>query len=280
MCSHFMPFSFYPLPFVLLLVWAEKSPSPSSWHLLLRVLHALLISSLCIEKPSLQAKQPQLPQSLFIRDLTQPPDHLCSPPLDLFHDFVVLKSPELGTALQIWLHQDWVKGPDHLLWCATSALCAAQDTTAFLATRATAGSCATCCPPVPSLQSCFPADQPLTCTAGLLILFRTLKLPCVEPDLPKAISFHGCFCPHFCCAVQPDSLPNYIKVEAPACSWEPCYGEDVWIYPSCGLDCGPRAQELLSRNLPWITGKFVPGHGKCEKVQRFHFAWADAVQFR
>ncbi|RMC07063.1 hypothetical protein DUI87_16517 [Hirundo rustica rustica] len=50
-----------------------------------------------------QAKHVQVSQPLFIRGMFQSPKHLCCPLLDLlqeFHISLVLRSPELNTALQ------------------------------------------------------------------------------------------------------------------------------------------------------------------------------------
>ena len=58
----------------------------------------------------LQAEQFQLSQPFFIGEVLQHLHHLCGPLLDSLqsvHVSVVLRSPELDTALQVWPHQRW-----------------------------------------------------------------------------------------------------------------------------------------------------------------------------
>ena len=61
----------------------------------------------------LQVKEPQLSQSVVVREVLQCSDHLCGPPLDLLqqlHVLLVLGAPELATVLQVGSHESRVRG--------------------------------------------------------------------------------------------------------------------------------------------------------------------------
>ncbi|RMB98756.1 hypothetical protein DUI87_24975 [Hirundo rustica rustica] len=63
------------------------------------------------------AKQPQLPQSFFIRFVLQDPHQPHCPPLDTLKHLNILpklRGPELDTALKVWPHQCQVQGKNDL----------------------------------------------------------------------------------------------------------------------------------------------------------------------
>ncbi|RMC14734.1 hypothetical protein DUI87_06908 [Hirundo rustica rustica] len=69
------------------------------------------------ESPFLQAKQPQLPQSFFVRLVLQAPHQPRCPPLDTLKHLNVLpklRGPELDTILKVWPHQCRVQGKNDL----------------------------------------------------------------------------------------------------------------------------------------------------------------------
>ncbi|KAK4815207.1 hypothetical protein QYF61_021826 [Mycteria americana] len=69
-------------------------------------------------------------------EVLQPSDHVCGPPLDplqQLHVLLVLRTPELDTALQVRSHQSRAEGQNHLPRPAGhAALDAAQDTVGLL----------------------------------------------------------------------------------------------------------------------------------------------------
>ncbi|PKU43184.1 hypothetical protein llap_6520 [Limosa lapponica baueri] len=76
--------------------------------------------------------QTRVPQSFLIRERLQPLDHLCSPPLDSFQQFLVfleLGAPEPDRVLQMWPHQGRGEGEDDLLRPAGHALSKAPQET-------------------------------------------------------------------------------------------------------------------------------------------------------
>ncbi|NXH84260.1 F120B protein, partial [Edolisoma coerulescens] len=80
--------------------------------------------------------QPQLSQPVFIAEVLQPSDHLCSPPLDSLQQVKVLPmlgTSELDTALQVGSHQSRVDRENPLpLPAGHAALDAAQGAVGFL----------------------------------------------------------------------------------------------------------------------------------------------------
>jgi len=69
----------------------------------------------------LLAEKSQLSQPFLIREMLQSLNHVCGPLQDsLWYVPVslVLRSPDLDTVLQLWPHQCWVQGKDHLPWPA------------------------------------------------------------------------------------------------------------------------------------------------------------------
>lgn len=61
---------------------------------------------------------PQLSLPVFIGEMLQPPDRLCSPPLDsvlpLHILLIMLGAPELNTVLQVGSHENGVAEENHL----------------------------------------------------------------------------------------------------------------------------------------------------------------------
>lgn len=88
---------------------------------------------------------------LFVKEMLQLLNHLCKSTLNPFQELHVsfgLRSPQLNTAVQMWPHQCWVEGRDHLLWPAGSALCnASQDAIGLLGHKDMTGSWKACCVP-------------------------------------------------------------------------------------------------------------------------------------
>ena len=80
----------------------------------------------------LQAKQAQLPQPFFIREVLQPSDHPCGPglgPLQQLHIFLVLGTPDLDAVLQMGPHEEKVEWDNpHTLPAGHPAVDTAQDT--------------------------------------------------------------------------------------------------------------------------------------------------------
>ena len=89
-----------------------------------------------LEPSLLQAEQSQVSQPFLTAEVFQPSDHLCGTPLgplQQVHVFLVLRPPELDTALQVGSHQRRVEGQNHLPQPAGHAsLDAAQDTVGLL----------------------------------------------------------------------------------------------------------------------------------------------------
>jgi len=89
-----------------------------------------------LEPLLLQAEQPQLSQLVLIREVLQPSDNFCGPPLDLLqqlHLLLVLRAPDLDAGLQVKFHQGSADGQNHLPRPAGhAAFDAAQDTTGLL----------------------------------------------------------------------------------------------------------------------------------------------------
>ncbi|KAK4813467.1 hypothetical protein QYF61_006258 [Mycteria americana] len=81
-----------------------------------------------VESPSLEAKQPQLPQPLPIRLVLQTLHQLCCPSLDTLQPLNVslgVRGPKLNTVFEVRPHQCRVQGHDH---CPTPAGHAISDT--------------------------------------------------------------------------------------------------------------------------------------------------------
>ena len=60
----------------------------------------------------LQDEQAQFPQYFFTREMLQPSDHLCGPPLDLLQELRVLpmlEAPDQDAVLQMGLHKGRVE---------------------------------------------------------------------------------------------------------------------------------------------------------------------------
>ena len=112
-------------------------------------------------------------------------------------------SPELDTVLQMWPPQGRAEGRRTSLdLMDTFFVMYSEIPLAFLAPEHTAGSWSPCCPPGhsgPSLQSSFPAAQPLTCTDECD--YSTLDAGlCTCPCSPSSDSSLTIFsaCPGFC----------------------------------------------------------------------------------
>ena len=112
-------------------------------------------------------KQSQLSQSFLMWELLQSFHHLGGPSQDspqCVQASLVLGSPALDTVIQVWPHQCWREGKDHLPWSGGSSLFNAAQDFAFFA-----GACSTSCPPRSPgcfFTSHFPAGQPPACAGA------------------------------------------------------------------------------------------------------------------
>jgi len=133
----------------------------------------------------LQDEQTQLCQLLLTAELLQSFHYLDGPSLDSLqyvHVSLLLGGPELDPAIQMWPHQSWGEGKDHLLWSDGNALPnAARNTVCLLSGRSTWLTCVQehcwlmfMCPsgpPGPFLQSCSPV-RTLTVFSKYLLIYK------------------------------------------------------------------------------------------------------------
>ena len=127
------------LPLILSLGTTEESLAPSSLHSPFSYLYTLIKRPLSLLFS--YSEESQLFQLFLICQLLQSLRHLCGPflgSLQHVHVSLVLASPELDTAPQVWPHQCWVEGKDHLPRPAGYAFFnAAQDAIHLLCSKGT-----------------------------------------------------------------------------------------------------------------------------------------------
>jgi len=127
-----------PSPLVLSLVTWEKRPTP---HLTTTSCQGAVESDKVSPQPLLQTEQPQLPQPLLSRLVLQTPPQPRCPSLDTLQPLSVLlvvRGPELNTALEARPHQRRVQGHDPPGWHRGPCGSAARGPRALPALRASA----------------------------------------------------------------------------------------------------------------------------------------------
>ena len=125
-------FSMCPLPLILSLDTTEKSLPLSSSLTTVRYLYT---SARTLKPSFLQDTQSKCSQPFLTCEVLQSLHRPCGPLLDTLqyvHVSLEPGSPELGPALQLWPHQCWVVGKDHLPWPADNTPNSALDAIGIL----------------------------------------------------------------------------------------------------------------------------------------------------
>lgn len=94
------------------LLFCHRSPLKIAWLHLLYCLHSD-IHALWWVTPLVR-----LNTAPFIRTMFQPLNLLCGPSVDCLQHVFVLGKPELHPVVQMWSHQCWTEGRDHISWPA------------------------------------------------------------------------------------------------------------------------------------------------------------------